>query len=147
MTNASAGVLVCLMGGLALSVWWAITAREAYLNRKCGESFRVGLIRHARQILDDPQSPPKAISVATMWLGFVYDPATLLKQVLAFKRRDSKFDDSWIDAQCGKYATVIRDGTAHLAVLAVLEDRRLGTAMRTLIGQAPSPLPRLLQCS
>jgi hypothetical protein len=130
----SAVGLVVLLAVVAAAAWAATTAKQVYVNRKRGEKFRVSIMRHARLILGDPDSTPMAKGIATAWLAYVYEPALLVRDATTAPVRLEA--DKITDRYCGKHVQVIRDGFEHLAVLALLENRRLGTAMRTLLASA-----------
>jgi hypothetical protein len=131
-------MIVTLLLLLLAAGWWWISCAEVYRNRKLGMSYRRWLIEHSRIILEDTEASCSEKGIAATWLALVYEPATLS----AFA--EPYTDGSGKTVTSGKYSNVIYQGLRHLSVLAMLENRRVGTAITTLanskVGEDGAPI-------
>ncbi len=128
------------IAAFAGSVWLMSHAyrysRDRYLNFFYGLRFRTWALDCGKRVLADPGATEAARSAALSILEHLYDIRPLVN-ASPIASRDA--DSALIEETCGVYAHDLREALNCLVVLAVLEDRRLGSALRTLLGNVPAP--------
>lgn len=124
--------MLILLLGVVFAAWRALTAKEVYRNRLYGARYRKWLMKNGETILHDSAATPTARAYAATWLAYVYDPVMLGKHASEAIAPDVLRTLS--QEACGSYYATILEGFNHLASLGMMENRRLGTAIRTIIG-------------
>ncbi len=117
-------------------IYLYLCSRQQYLNFFYGCRFCDWVVECALRILADPGATETAKSAADAIIALTIDIRLLVK---SSRWSAEEVDSSWIEEKCGAHTRDLREAFDCLVIMAVLADRKLGTALRHLIGEFDEP--------